>query len=138
MEIFPLLCLFNAVSVEIWSLGNFFKEYLGSFLWFSTCHTKYVLSFANVYFSWKLILCKAHSGWYKALVCYQLRKEWTWFQLGLQVSTLIIEIYTVHGSFAFNTNTHLLKWQGAWSLVDWMDALEHRCLAMIGLEKSPT
>lgn len=58
--------------------------------------------------------------------------------MGLQVSTLIIEIYTVHGSLAFNINTHLLKWQGACSLVDWMDALEHRCLAVTGLEKSLT
>lgn len=68
------------------------------------------------------------------LVCYQLRKE---FQLGLQISTLIIEIYTVHGSFAFNINIHLPKWQGACSLADWMDALEHRCLAMMGLEEIP-
>lgn len=54
------------------------------------------------------------------------------------ILTLIIEINTVHGPFASNTNTHMLEWQGACSLVDWMDALEHRWLATMDLEKSPT
>lgn len=88
--------------------------------------------------SWELILCKTACCIVQSLVWYKLKKECAWVQLGLQISALIIEIYTVHGSFAFNINTHLLQWQGACSLVDWTDALEHRCLAMMGLEKSPT
>lgn len=65
VDILPPFCLFNAISLEIRSPGKIVRSVnLPSF----DCRLviQNNIPFTNVYFSWKLILCEAHSELYNS------------------------------------------------------------------------